>query len=99
MEFNLKYEEQEIPSRYQTIAEALGADVKNDDSLAAAKKGIEIIRGLIADLGLPGRLRELGIPEDKLEAIANDSMMDASMFNNPGECTSEEVLQILKAAY
>jgi alcohol dehydrogenase class IV len=41
----------------------------------------------------------LGIPEDGLEAIANDSMMDASMFNNPGECTSEEVLQILKAAY
>lgn len=99
MEFNLRYEEQEIPARYKMIAEALGIDVRKDDDLTAANKGIEAIRNLATELGLAGRLRELEIPRDGLESVARDSMMDGSMFNNPGECEYEEVLEVLKRAY
>jgi alcohol dehydrogenase class IV len=99
MEFNLRYEEQEIPARYRTIAEALGASIEGDDDLKAAKKGIEIIRGLMEELGMPGRLRELGITEEGLEAVAGDAMVDASMFNNPGECTANDVMELLKIAF
>jgi alcohol dehydrogenase class IV len=99
MELNLRYEEQEIPARYRTIAEALGADIEADDDLNASRKGIEIIRGLMEELGMPGRLRELGITEEGLGAIADDSMVDASMFNNPGECTADDVLELLKKAF
>jgi alcohol dehydrogenase class IV len=98
MEFNLRYKEQETPARYRTIAQAFGVDVEKDDDLTAAKKGIDTIRALIADLGLPGRLRELGIPQDELEAVADDSMTDTSMFNNPGDCTAEELFELLKKA-
>ncbi len=99
MEFNLRYEEQEVPARYRMIAEALGVDVRNDDDLTAANRGIEVIRTLAAELGLPVRLRELGIGEDGLELVAKESMMNGSMFNNPGECECDEILEVLKRAY
>jgi alcohol dehydrogenase class IV len=99
MEFNLRYEEQEIPARYRMIAESLGVDVRTVDDMTSAKKGIEAIRNLVAELGLPVRLRELGMTEDGLEAVARDSMMDSSMFTVSGECDSDEVLEILRKAY
>jgi alcohol dehydrogenase class IV len=99
MEFNLRCREQEIPARYRTVARTLGAETENDDALTAARKGIDVIRTLSADLGLPGRLSELGIPQDGLQLIAGDAMRDASMFNNPGDCNADEVLELLKEAY
>jgi alcohol dehydrogenase class IV len=99
MEFNLSLGGQEVQARYRSVAEALGVDVREDDDLTAANRAIEAIRDFAAELGLPVRLRELGIPGDRLEPAAGDSMREGSMFNNPGECESEEVLEVLKRAY
>ena len=48
----------------------------------------EMVSSLVADLGLPNSLREVGVPEEDLAAIAEEY----------GERT-DEVLRILKAAY
>jgi maleylacetate reductase len=48
----------------------------------------EIVSSLVEDLGLPSRLREVGVPEEDLEAIAREYGEEAG-----------EALKILKAAY
>lgn len=99
MEFNLRYTDQDVPARYRMVAEALGIDVKGDDDMTAAKKAIEHIRRVSADLGLPANLRDVGVPEGELEAAARDAILEGPIFNNPGECAYDEVLDLFKRAY
>ncbi|PKQ27887.1 MAG: NAD-dependent alcohol dehydrogenase [Candidatus Anoxymicrobium japonicum] len=99
MEFNLRYVEEGIPAKYKMVAESLGLDVRNDDDETAARKAIEHIRKLNLELGLPQRLSEVGLPEDGLEAVTEDAMIDGCMFNNPGEPEFDEVLELYKKAF
>lgn len=98
MEFNLRYVEEGVPGKYRMVAEAMGIDVRGDDDEAAARKAIARLKDLTAELGLPTRLGEVGLPEDGLEAVTDDAMIDGSMFNNPGEPEFEEVLELFKRA-
>jgi len=99
MEFNLKYTEQEIPARYRMVAEALGLDVRGDDDITAARKAVDYVRELASDIGMPTRLRDAGVPADGLGAAARDSVMEGPIFNNPGECTYDDALDLFKRAY
>ncbi|MDD5448768.1 MAG: iron-containing alcohol dehydrogenase [Actinomycetota bacterium] len=97
MEFNMKYEG--VPARYRMVAEALGLEVRGDDDVTAAKKAIERIDALRAELGLPGKLRDANVPEDILEVAVPDAMADGSMFGNPEQPEYEEVLEVYRKAY
>jgi alcohol dehydrogenase len=96
MEMNLRYEG--IPGIYRKVSSSLGLKVESDDDLTAARKGIERIRELIASLGLPSTLAELGISEDQLEPLADEVMEDRAMTVTPGNPGREEVMGLLKAA-
>jgi 1,3-propanediol dehydrogenase len=99
MEFNLRYVEEGVPEKYKLVAEALGLDVSRDDDLTASKKAIEYLKNLTVEIGLPQKLSEVGVPEDGLEEVTEDAMIDGSMFNNPGEPEFDEVLELFKQAY
>ena len=62
--------------RWSKLSESLGGEPP------------ERVSSLVEDLGLPGRLREVGVPEEDLEAIAREYGEEAG-----------EALKILKAAY
>lgn len=98
MEFNLRYVEEGAPAKYRLVAEALELDIRGDDDETAARKAIEYIKNLTAEIGLPQRLGEVGLPEDGLDAVTDDAMVDGSMFNNPGEPEYEEVLDLFRKA-
>lgn len=95
LEFNLS---QEV-DRYAEVAYALGVD----DSLKgekAAKAGIEVIRDMISDFGIPERLRDLNIATDDLEEMANSALkIQRLLKNNVREVMFEDALDIYKKAY
>ena len=97
MEFNLQYEQ--VPGEYRVVAEALGLEVSGDEDMTAAKKAVEYIKELTVRLDLPQKLSEVGVPEDELEAVSEDSTLDGSILNNPGEQEVDEVLELFKRAY
>jgi alcohol dehydrogenase class IV len=99
MEFNLGFVPEVVAPEYRMVAEALGLDVAKDDDMTASKKAIEYLRNLTVELGLPQKLSEVGVPEDGIEGVAQDSMLDGSMFNNPGEPEYEDVLELVKKAF
>ena len=99
MEFNLRYVDEGVPASYRRVAEAMDLDVTADDDMTAAKKAIERLRKLTVEIGLPQRLRDVGVPEDGLDAAMADAMVDGSMFNNPGDPEEEEVLELFKKAF
>lgn len=68
-----------------------------------AERVIAYVEGLKDDLhalcGLPRRLREVGIGEGDLPAIAAGSLMDGASFYSPHEMDEASVLAALQSAY
>lgn len=77
--------------RQKWVSEALGR---------AGEPAADVVRDLIADLGLPQTLRDIGVPVEVLELIAKNSMHDRMVHTNPRKIDcSETVLRLLNAAW
>jgi len=60
----------------------------------------DAVAELIADLGLPARLRDVGIKEEQLSTIADEAAKNPVVLSNPRPITgAADVLQILRAAW
>lgn len=60
----------------------------------------DIVRALIADLGLPGRLRDVGVTRDQLDDIAEKAMHDRWIHTNPRKIAGPaQVREILDMAW
>ena len=99
MEFNMGFVPDEVKYVYRDVAQALGLDIAGMDELAAGQAAADYFRELTSSLGLPQKLREVDVPEDGLEDVTEDAMLDGSMFNNPGEPEPEDILEVFKKAY
>lgn len=95
MEYNLVAS----PKRYAEVAVALGCKEESDD-IATAKKGVEKIKELIKDCGLPLQLRDAGVTEDAIPLMAEAAMkIQRLLKNNPREVTEADAINIYKAAF
>ncbi len=67
----------------------------------AAKPGacVEALRGLKQSIGLPARLRDVGVKEDQLAALADKAIDDACHQDNPRTCSRDELLGLYRASY
>lgn len=95
MEFNLSAS----PSRFADVAIALGCE-RAADEITTAKKGVEKIKELIAQCGLPLRLRDAGVNEEDIPQMAADAMkIQRLLKNNPREVTESDAVNIYKEAF
>lgn len=89
MEFNIPA----AAERYAGAAVAMGCE-RN------AEAGLEKVRELIRDCGIPARLRDLDIPYSAIEEMATAAMQITRLLkNNPREVTLEDAVSIYRAAY
>lgn len=59
----------------------------------------DLVEGLVKALGLPGRLSEVGVGRDRFREIAEKSMHDRAVLNNPRPITGpDQVMEILELA-
>lgn len=95
MEFNMVA----APARYANVAIALGCEREDNDEKTALK-GIEKIKELMKECGVPDRLRDVKIPEDALLQMAKDAMkIQRLLKNNPRHINEEDALHIYQKAY
>jgi alcohol dehydrogenase len=96
MRFNLEA----CPDRYALVAEALGVREPGMSDAVAAEAAVESVAELIAETGLPTRLRDVGVPNEALEEDSELSMLDGSILYNPRTITDpEEVLGVFQSAW
>jgi maleylacetate reductase len=77
--------------RQAEISAALGA---------AGQPAADVLDRFIADLGLPRRLRDVGVRQDDLPRIATNCMLDDWTFSNPRKINgAQEIVPILEAVY
>ncbi len=95
MEFNIDF----CAERYAIAARAMGVP-PSGDAMRDAGAAIDKTRELIAAVGLPTKLSEVGVREDQLDSIADLTLGDGTVFTNPRMvCDTDEVLEILKKAF
>jgi len=95
MEFNLVAS----PCRFADVAVALGCQRQMDD-LTTARKGVQKIKELIEQCGLPSQLREAGVKEDAIPLMARDAVkIQRLLKNNPRELSLDDAIEIYKAAF
>ena len=76
--------------RQKRVSEAFG----RPDTPAA-----DLVAGLVTALGLPGRLRDVGVGRERFREIAEKSMHDRAVLNNPRPIEGPaEVMEILELA-
>ncbi|GAX90019.1 iron-containing alcohol dehydrogenase family protein [Effusibacillus lacus] len=85
------------PEKAAKIAELMG--VTADGTAELAEEAAPAVAQLVQDIGLPTRLREVGVPEEKLADIAQDSFKSGMMKFNPRQPSQSEVLDLLKRMF
>ncbi|MDD2481851.1 MAG: iron-containing alcohol dehydrogenase, partial [Lutispora sp.] len=92
MEYNLPAAEY----KYARIARAMGIEEKED--YKAAVKGIEHIKKLSKEIGLPG-IRTLNVNPDDFELLGEMSVKNGSNESNPRKITKDEYVMLFNKAY
>jgi alcohol dehydrogenase class IV len=87
-------------SEFAQIAWLLGEQVMGLGEQEAAQRAIDAVDHLRADIGVPGRLRDIGVKQDQLRLFAEKAhSIQRVMRVNPRAVTVEEVEGIYRAAW
>ena len=87
----------DIADRYRDLAgvlgvEAGGSDAEVGDALATH------VEALVARMGLPTRLTQVGVPEDGIPALVEGAMGDGLTLLNPREPSEEDYAELFRRA-
>jgi len=87
----LRFNQSVNAGQQKRVSEALGSPTQ---------PACDVVADLVAELGLPQTLRQVGVAYEMLEEIAQKSMHDRLIHTNPRKIQGpEEVLGILEAAF
>jgi alcohol dehydrogenase len=96
MRFNLPYRRKEFAG----IAQLLGEDISGLDEAAAAEQAVRAVERLRADIGIPQRLRDLGLRQELLPALAERAFGIKRILRvNPRPMKLDDLQNILQAAF
>ncbi|MEN6479779.1 MAG: iron-containing alcohol dehydrogenase [Anaerolineales bacterium] len=87
--------------KYARVAELLGEATEGLSLDEASERSIEAVRRLTAEVGIPQRLRELNVPRNLLDDVAQSAIetQQRVMTNNPRLINLDEAKALLRAAW
>ena len=92
---NLPY----APQKYALVAKAMGIDIQGMTTEEAGDLALAKIQELIAALGLPTSLSQLGVRQEDIPLMAEFGQQDVCMRTNPYCYAKEEVEAIFREAW
>jgi alcohol dehydrogenase class IV len=84
--------------RFADVARALGEDTMGLNTMEAAELAVDAVRRLSKDIGIPQTMREVGITEEMIPALADDSMLSGNVPLNPRRVTKADIVAIFEKA-
>lgn len=86
--------------RYRLVVEAMGERVEDESPAGIARTAARAMAALAKRVGVPGRLREVGVKKEDLLQCAVDALGDGSILTNPRRVSDpSETLSVLERAY
>lgn len=92
--FVLEYNLEAAPDKYAQVAIALGAK-PSENKLETARQGIQIIREMILEFGIPASLSDLNIKKEDVESMAVSALkIQRLLKNNVKEVSLQDAIHI-----
>jgi alcohol dehydrogenase class IV len=96
----MRYNAEASADRQALIAQAMGIDTDGMSDYDAALAAADAVENLRVSLGLPGRLRDVGVPEEGLELIAAATLHDRALATNPVPVTDAgPIMDVLRSSW
>jgi len=86
-----------IADRYRDLGELLGVEVGGSDEAVGDALATHVSE-LVARLGLPTRLSEVGVPEDGIPTLVDGAMGDGTTLLNPREPNEDDYTELFRRA-
>jgi 4-hydroxybutyrate dehydrogenase len=95
MRFNISHAREELAQ----VARALGEKVDSLTAAQAAEQACVGVARLSSSIGLPSRLRDVGVKENQIPPMAEKAMGDWCHPYNPRPCTKDDMAALYRTAY
>ena len=96
----IRFNADELGNCYREVAEALGVDARDLGDEMAGEAAAQAVAQLAARIGLPPRLRDVGVPERDLDACAAAALADRAIVDNGKRAADPAlVLGVYRNAY
>ena len=95
----LKFNGEVCPDLFRNMGRAIGLNMDNLTDEEAVQKIVDAVKELSQKLRIPQTLREVGIPEEMIPALANQAINDICTKGNPRDVTVDDLIAIYKEAY
>lgn len=94
----MEYNAVEAGEKYRDIALAMGVKETNKMTLEEVQKAaVEAVKTLSNDVGIPTSLKEVGVKEIDLKALAKDALADVCTGGNPRDTNEVEILELYQS--
>jgi alcohol dehydrogenase class IV len=94
----MKLNAQRKPGLYRRVGLACGLDVVKCSDAEADAPTIEFIEKLTAEVGLNQKLRDYGVKESQIDALAEQAILDGCHQTNPVPVTKDDLKALYRAA-
>lgn len=84
--------------KYYNIYKAIARNPVDKDDFVPSMLYYTLIK-LNKELGIPASLKEVGVTEDKFEAMADDAMKSGNIAVNPRTTTKADIIEMYKKAF
>ncbi len=84
---------------YPQVAQAMGERVAGLAGREAAEAAVEAVRRLSHDVGIPERLRDVGVSREGIPRMAEDAMKSGNILVNPRATTYNDIVALFETAY
>ena len=95
----LKFNGEVCPDLFRNMGRAIGLNMDNLTDEEAVQKVVDAVKELSQKLRIPQTLREVGIPEEMIPALANQAINDICTPGNPRDVTVDDLIALYKEAY
>ncbi|MHB1132769.1 MAG: iron-containing alcohol dehydrogenase family protein [Chloroflexota bacterium] len=95
----MEYNREAAEDRLAIVAEALGIQTAGLSAAEAATAAVRYVADLQREVGLPQRLSDVGVVEDRLSQVANLTMESHQVANNPRKMSPESLRAMLLQTY
>lgn len=95
----LKFNGSVCSDLFRNMGNAMGLSMEGLTEEETIDEVVEAVRMLSINLGIPQTLREIGVPEEMIPALANQAINDICTSGNPREVTVDDIINIYKEAY
>ncbi len=93
----MEYNAESTGEKYKDIVIAMGGKVDGLSQPEYRKLAVELVQKLSTDVGIPTSLKEIGVKEEDIQALAETALVDACTGGNPKDTCVEDIVKLFKS--